>query len=186
MTNDTPKFPATNPAISMENIVQRIFEIREQRVMLDADLAVLYGVETGALIRATKRNSDRFAGFMFQLSAEEWTNLKCHFGISSLKSQNATSSSWGGRRHAPYVFTEHGALMLSSVLKSPRATEISRLIIQAFVWLRQTVPAYRELAAKLAEIEATVTRHDSDIDMILEALRQLITPPNKDKRRIGF
>ncbi|MDL2267002.1 ORF6N domain-containing protein [Desulfovibrio sp. OttesenSCG-928-G15] len=170
MTNDV--------ALSLETVVHRIVEFRGQRVMLDSDLAVLYGVETGALVRAMKRNQERFEDFTFQLSGEEWESLRCQFGISN--------KGRGGRRFAPYAFTEHGALMLSSVLNSPRAVEVSRLIIRAFVWMRQTVPAYQELAAKLMELESTVSRHDSDISMILDALRQLVTPQETEKRRIGF
>ena len=174
------------PAFTSDAIAQRIFELRGQRVMLDADLAELYGVETGALVRAVKRNLDRFPEeFIFQLSAEEWTNLICQIGISSLRSQIVTTKH-GGRRFAPYVFTEHGALMLSSVLKSARAKEISVLIIRAFVWLRQTIPAYKELAAKVAELESAVGKHDEKLDGIIETLRQLIVPPDKEKQRIGF
>jgi hypothetical protein len=170
-----PEAPAV---FTLETVVQRIFELREQRVMVDADLAVLYGVETKALLQAVKRNPGRFpTDFMFRLSDDEW---------SSLRSQFVTSNSRGGRRYAPYAFTEHGALMLSSVLKSARAEEISLLIIRAFVWLRQTVPAYQELAVKLAELESAVTRHDKDIDMLLEAVRRLIAIPAKPSRRIGF
>jgi hypothetical protein len=162
--------------------------------MLDEDLAVLYGVETGALVRAMKRNPERFEGFSFQLSAEEWENLRCQIGISNLRSQNVTSSlesqnmiaKHGGRRYAPYVFTEHGALMLSSVLKSPRSDEISRMIIRAFVWLRQAVPAYKELAAKVAELEEAVGKHDVALGGIIEALNELILPPANTKRRIGY
>jgi len=124
---------------------------------------------------------------MFQLSAEEWGNLKSTFGISSLRFQNGTPKDGrGGRRYVPYVFTEHGALMLSSVLKSSRAEEISRMIIRAFVWLRQAVPAYKELADKVAELEKTVGRHDKDIGVVLDALRQLIVPPDSTQRKIGF
>ena len=174
------------PATTFDAIVQRIFELRGQRVMLDADLAVLYGVETGALVRAVKRNMDRFSeDFMFQLTDDEWENLRCQIGISSLRSQNVTSS-WGGRRYAPYAFTEHGALMLSSVLKSERASEISRMIIRAFVWLRQTIPAYKELAAKVAELESAVGKHDAALCDIVKTLHELILPPDKEKRRIGF
>jgi hypothetical protein len=163
---------------TLESVVHRIFEIRGQRVMLDADLAVLYGVETRYIPRAVKRNPGRFPpDFAFQLSPDEWSNLKSTSGISSL---------WGGRRFAPYAFTEHGSLMLSSVLNSPRADEISRLIINAFVWLRQTVPAYAELAAKVAELENAVGRHDESINLVLQALRELMKPPDKDKQRIGF
>ena len=132
------------PAITtMDAIVQRIFELRGQRIMLDSDLAVLYGVPTKALLQAVKRNPTRFEDFVFQLTAEEW---------NILRSQNVTSSH-GGRRYAPHAFSEHGALMLSSVLKSTQADQISRMIIRAFVWLRQTIPAYKELAAKVAELE---------------------------------
>jgi hypothetical protein len=169
MTNDT--------VFTLDTVVRRIFELRGQRVMLDADLAVLYGVETKALLQAVKRNPARFEDFVFQLSAAEW---------DSLRSQFVTSNGRGGRRYAPYAFTEHGALMLSSVLKSSRAEEISRMVIRAFVWLRQTAPAYQELAAKVAELENAVGRHDKDIAIMLDALRQLITPPDKEKRRIGF
>jgi hypothetical protein len=103
-----------------------------------------------------------------------------------LKSQIVTSKGKGGRRYAPYVFTEHGALMLSSVLNSTRATEVSLLVIRAFVWLRQILPGYRELAAKVMELEIAVERHDESLSGIIEALHQLITPPDKEKRRIGF
>jgi len=164
--------------MELEVIQQKIFEIRGQRVMLDADLAELYGVETRYIPRAVKRNPGRFPpDFAFQLSPEEWANLKSTFGISSL---------WGGRRSAPYVFTEHGALMLSSTINPARAEEISLLVIRAFVWLRQTIPAYKELAAKVAELESAVGKHDETLGGIIETLHQLIMPPDKDKRRIGF
>ncbi|MCL1980054.1 MAG: ORF6N domain-containing protein [Proteobacteria bacterium] len=147
--------------------------------MLDADLAVLYGVETGALVRATKRNPARFQDFVFQLSAEEWESLRRQFGILNTgRGQH--------RKYLPYAFTEHGALMLSSVLNSAHATEISRMIIRTFVWVRQTVPAYQELAAKVAELEAAVGKHDEALDGIFQTLHQLIVPPEKEKRRIGF
>jgi len=167
----------TQPALTPDAVAQRIFEIRGHRVMLDSDLAALYGVETGALVRAVKRNVDRFPeDFIFQLSNEEWGNLKCQIGISS----------WGGRRFAPYAFTEHGSIMLSGVLNSPRAREISVLVVRAFVWLRQAVPAYKELADKVAELEAAVGRHDAALGGIIETLHELILPPDKEKRRIGF
>jgi hypothetical protein len=148
----------------------------------------LYGVEYRALIQAVKRNPDRFPeDFIFQLSGEEWENLRRHFDASSLKSQNVISKDpRGGSRHAPYAFTEHGALMLSSVLNSPRAKEISVLIIRAFVWLRRAVPAYRELASKVAELEEAVGRHDDSIKALVQSLQQLIIPPDKPRRKIGF
>ena len=107
---------------------------------------------------------------MFQLTAEEWESLRCQFGTSkTLQSQNAISNGRGGRRYVPYAFTEHGALMLSSVLKSSRAEEISVLIINAFVWLRQAIPAHKELAAKVAELENAVGKHDDAIKAIVQA-----------------
>ena len=166
-------------------IIQRIFELRGQRVMLDSDLAELYGVETRAVIQAVKRSPARFEDFVFQLSTEEWENLRSQNVISSLRCQIGTSKH-GGRRYPPYAFTEHGALMLSSVLKSSQADQISRMVIRAFVWLRQAIPAYKELAAKVAELENAVTRHDAALDDIVKTLRQLIAPAEKEKRRIGF
>jgi len=167
-------------------VAQRIFELRGQRVMLDADLAALYGVENRALIQAIKRNAERFPeDFMFQLSKEEWGNLRSQNVISSLRFENDTSKH-GGRRYAPYAFTEHGALMLSSVLKSARAVEVSVMIVRAFVWLRQAVPAYKELAAKVAELENAVGKHDDAIKAIVQALQQMIVPPDKESRKIGF
>ena len=166
------------PVVTLDGVIQRIFELRGQRVMLDSDLAVLYGVETRYIPRAIKRNPGRFPpDFVFRLSDAEWNNLKSTFGISS---------SWGGRRSTPYAFTEHGALMLSSVLNSAQADEISLLIIRAFVWLRQTIPAYKELAAKVAELESAVGKHDAALADIVKTLRQLIMPTDKEKRRIGF
>ena len=147
--------------------------------MLDEDLAALYGVVTGDLIQAVKRNLERFPqDLMFQLSYGEWDSLKSQIVISN--------KGRGGRRSAPYAFTEHGALMLSSVLKSARAIEISLMVVRAFVWLRQAVPAYKELASKIAELEEAVGKHDVAIGGIIEALNELILPPDKDKRRIGF
>ena len=158
--------PDVQPSFTFDAVAKRIFELHGQRVILDSDLAVLYGVETKNLIKATKRNPERFEDFIFQLSVEEWEALRCQIG--TLKSGRGQH-----RKYLPYAFTEHGALMLSSVLNSARAAEISRMIIRAFVWLRQAVPAYQELADKVAELEKTVGRHDKDIGVVLDALRQL-------------
>ena len=166
------------PALTLDSVVQRIFEMRGQRVMLDEDLAVLYGVPNKALLQAVKRNSERFDDFIFQLSNDEWASLRSQF-VTSNKGR-------GGRRFAPYAFTEHGVLMLSSVLNSARAKEISRMIIRAFVWMRQTVPAYKELAAKVAELENAVGQNSEDIKVIVQTLQQLIVPPDKPRRKIGF
>jgi len=100
--------------------------------------------------------------------------------------KNGASGSWGGRRSAPYAFTEHGSIMLSAILNSPRAKEISVLVVRAFVWMRQAVPAYRELASKVAELEEAVGKHDEAIGGLIETLHELILPSSKDKRRIGF
>lgn len=143
--------------------------------MLDADLAVLYGVETKALVQAVKRNAARFpADFMFQLDAEE---------LEILRSQTVTSSSWGGRRYPPYAFTEQGVAMLSSVLKSPRAIAVNIEIMRTFVRLREMLATHADLARKLAALEK---KYDSQFRMVFDAIRELMTPPEKPKRRIGF
>ena len=155
--------------LPMERIATRILVIRGHRVMFDADLAALYGVETKNLIKAAKRNPGRFAeDFMFQLSEEEWNNLRFQNGTSSFGRQNAPLKHGG--RYVPYVFTEHGAL------KSARAEEISRMIVRAFVWLRQAAPAYKEIAAKVTELENAVGKHDDAIKTIVQTLQQLIVP----------
>ena len=175
------------PALTLDAVAQRIIEVRGQRVMLDADLAVLYGVETRYIPRAVKRNPGRFPhDFAFQLSTEEWESLRSQFVTSSLRSTFGISNGRGGRRYAPYVFTEHGALMLSSVLNSTRADEISLLIVRTFVWLRRAAPAYKELADKVAELENAVGKHDDAIKAIVQALQQMIVPPDGTQRRIGF
>ena len=163
--------------VSIEHIARSIFVIRGQKVMLDFGLAALYGVPTGHLHRAVKRNIGRFpVDFMFQLGAEEARNLKCQFGISS----------WGGRRAFPYPFTEQGVAMLSSALNSARAVKVNIAIMRAFVRLRETLETNRELARKFAELEKRVGKHDAKIDTILEAIRQLMAPPKKPQREIGF
>ena len=163
--------------IPLERIARLIFVLREQKVMLDSDLAALYGVPTGHLNRAVKRNVDRFpSDFMFQLKPEELANLKCQIGISS----------WGGRRVLPYAFTEQGIAMLSSVLNSERAIKVNIAIMRAFVKLRQMLELNHELAKKFSELEQRVDKHDEDIAAILEAIRQLMAPPEKPRREIGF
>ena len=130
--------------IPAERVAQSIRWVRGQKVLLDSDLAVLYGVTTGNLNKAVKRNAERFpTDFMFQLDAEEAANLRFQFGISS----------WGGRRRLPYAFTEQGVAMLSSVLNSERAVKVNIAIMRAFVKLRETLDTNRELARKFAELE---------------------------------
>ena len=144
--------------VSIEHIARSIFVIRGQKVMLDFGLAALYGVPTGHLHRAVKRNIGRFpVDFMFQLGAEEARNLKCQFGISS----------WGGRRAFPYPFTEQGVAMLSSVLKSERAVKVNIAIMRAFVKLRETLETNRELARKFSTDESVAF-----INGVLDAVRR--------------
>jgi hypothetical protein len=163
--------------IPVERIAHLIFVFRKQKVMLDSDLAILYGVSTGHLNRAVKRNPDRFPpDFMFQLTLEE---LKCQFGISK-------PSRGGRRRSRPFAFTEQGVAMLSSVLQSERAVKINIAIMRAFVKLREMLETNRELARKFSELEQRVDKHDEEITAILEAIRQMIAPPKKARREIGF
>lgn len=183
--------------IPLEKIENKIYLIRGQKVMLDRDLAVLYGTETKALNRAVKRNFERFPeDFMFQLTKEEFLNLKFHFGTSSYKnSENKVNlrsqfgaSSWGGARKLPYVFTEHGVAMLSGVLKSGRAIEINIAIIRAFIKLRNFAVNYKALAEKINELESGYKRHDKKITEIFIALRLLAGREEDEtkKKEIGF
>jgi hypothetical protein len=164
--------------IPAQNVEQLIFLIRGHKVMLSTDLAGLYGVEPRALIQAIKRNRERFPeDFMFQLAEKEFQNLKSQIVISS----------WGGLRRAkPYAFTEQGVAMLSSVLRSKRAAQVNIAIMRAFVRLRQTLAAHKELDQKLKELERHVGEHDEQIGAIFEAIRQLMTPPESQRKKIGF
>lgn len=161
-------------------IGSRILTLREQRVMLDADLAELYGVATKVLVQAVKRNLVRFpAAFMFQLSAEEFAALRSQF-------VTANASGRGGRRTLPYAFTEHGALMVATVINSPRAVEMSVFVVRAFVQLREILGTHRELAARLDELERKLSTHDQAIAGVIEAIRQLTATPPRASRPIGF
>ena len=168
--------------ISVEQIESQIFLIRGQKVMLDADLAELYGVPTKALNQAIKRNSERFPlDFMFQLTAEEFADLKSQIATSHLRSQIVTSNNpagRGGRRHFPYAFTEHGAIMAASVLNSPRAVEASVQVVRAFVQLRQMLASNAELSGKLAALER---KYDIKFRAIFEAISELMTPSDTKK-----
>jgi len=166
--------------IPVERIQRAICLLRGEKVMLDADLAALYGVTTGNLNKAVLRNRDRFpADFMFQLAANEERDLRFQTGISS---------SYGGRRYRPYAFTEQGVAMLSSVLRSPRAVQVNIAIMRAFVQLRQALAGHAELARKLAELERRLEGQDDAIRSLFEAIRQLMAPaaPGKPSREIGF
>jgi phage regulator Rha-like protein len=161
--------------IPVERIEKAILLIRGQKVMLDAHLAELYGVETKVLVQAVKRNIERFPeDFMFQLSQAE-------FAI--LRSQFVTSSDWGGRRYPPYAFTEQGVAMLSSVLHSQRAVQVNIEIVRAFIRLRQMLASHVELARKLDALEK---KYDAQFRQVFEAIRQLMAPPEPKRRPIGF
>ena len=168
---------------SVEQIESRIFLIRGQKVMPDQDLAALYGVETKRFNEQVRRNSERFPeDFMFQLTAEEFANLKSQFVTSN--NPTATPAGRGGRRHLPYAFTEHGAIMAASVLNSPRAVETSVQVVRAFVRLRQMLSSNAELSRKLAALEK---KYDIQFKAVFEAIRELMTPMEpKKKRPIGF
>ena len=182
--------PTRKPAarLAVGAISSRILVLRGQRVLLDADLAALYGVPTKRLNEQVKRNRTRFpADFIFEPNAGE---------RALLRSQFATSS-WGGRRTAPLVFTEHGAIMAANLLSSPRAVEVSVYVVRAFVRLRELAATHGDLAKRLAELEekteALAKSHDTfsrntrnQLKQVFDALRELMTPPDPPKRPIGF
>lgn len=165
--------------IPLERIQNAIFLIRGEKVMIDSDLSELYGVTTGNLNKAVKRNQDRFPlDFMFQLTDDETKNLMFQIGISNSKH--------GGSRHNPYVFTEQGVAMLSSVLRSGRAVQVNVAIMRAFVSLRRLLGTSETLARKFAELERKLEGHDEAIRTLFDAIRELMEPPVKPKREIGF
>jgi ORF6N domain len=178
----------TQQAMPLETITQRIMVIRGQRVLLDEDLAHLYGVETRRLNEQVRRNRARFpTDFIFELNAEEFNNLKSQFATSS----------WGGRRKLPLAFSEHGAIMSATVLSTPRAVEVSVYVVRAFVRLRELVASHQDLAKRLEDLEAKTDhlslRQDAfanttrkQLKEVFDALRQLTTPPDPPKRPIGF
>ena len=160
---------------SEERILRLILWVRGQKVILDVDIAGLYGVTTKALIQAVKRNASRFpSDFMFRLTKRD---------VSNLRSQIVTSSSWGGRRTLPYAFTEQGVAMLSSVLRSRRAVRVNLEIMRAFVKLRRLLSEHQELARK---IDALEERYDEQFQVVFDAIRGLINAPRQTKRRIGY
>jgi hypothetical protein len=162
--------------VPVEVITSKILLIRGKRVMLDKDLAVLYGVSTSRLNEQVRRNKKRFPDdFMYQLARQEVTILKSHFATSR----------WGGVRKLPYVFTQEGVAMLSSVLNSERAIQVNILIMRAFVKLKELLSTHKELALKLEELEKKYADHDEKIEYIFEAIRQLLEPPQQTQA-IGF
>jgi len=164
-------------------IEERIYVLRGKRVMLDSDLANLYGVTTKRLNEQVRRNADRFP--------DDFAFLVEEHDLGVLRSQNATSNEpprgRGGRRYRPWVFTEHGAIMAAAVLNSPRAVEVSVFVVRAFVKLRELAMAHKEIGQKLNELERKVSGHDQAIAGLINAIRELMTPPApKKKRPIGF
>jgi hypothetical protein len=168
--------------VRTESIARVIHILRGQKVLLDADLAALYGVPTKRFNEQVKRNLGRFPiDFMFQLSNQEFSNLRSQFATSS----------WGGRRKLPYAFTEHGAIMAASILNTPRAIDVSVYVVRAFVQLREVLATHKELAKRLDELESRIERklvtHDQALADIIRAIRELRAPPEpKQKRPIGF
>ena len=165
---------------AVKRIEDMIFLIRGQRVMLDSDLAKIYGVTTGQLNQAVKRNAGRFQdGFAFQLTGQEFAALISQTVISKIGR--------GGRTKLPWAFTEHGALMLGNVLNSKTAIEASVRVVKVFILMREQLAAHKQLAGKLAELEGRITGHDEALQNLFEAIRQLIEPPLPENRKqIGF
>ena len=162
--------------VPVERIERAIILVRGEKVMLDSELAEIYGVETKALNRAVRRNESRFpSDFMFQLTFEEAESLRCQTGTSN--------EGRGGRRYLPYAFTEHGALMLANVLNSERAANTSVQVVRAFVRLRQMLASNAELARKLDVMEK---KYDAQFKVVFDAIRQLMSPPEPKRREIGF
>ena len=165
--------------VPIESIVSKIIFLRGEKVMLDRDLAELYGVETKVLKQAVRRNIKRFPGdFMFELTKKEFENWRSQFVTSN--------SDKMGLRYKPMAFTEEGVAMLSSVLHSKRAIDVNIAIMRAFVQLRKMIASHDELAQKLSELEKHLQDHDGQIQAIFEAIRQLMTPPAKPRKKIGF
>ena len=161
------------------SIESRILVLRRNKVILDSDLAELYGVSVKRLNEQVKRNRDRFpADFMFRLSDKEY---------EIVRSQSATSKMGrGGRRFLPYAFTEHGAIMAATVLNSQRAVEMSLFVVRAFVRLREMLAQNRQIAAKIEQLENRLDKHDTDLQEIVEAIKELMIPPEGSRSRIGF
>jgi chaperonin cofactor prefoldin len=160
-------------------VESRIFVLRKQKVILDRDLAELYGVTVKRLNQQVQRNQERFpADFVFQLTAKEDEILRLQIATSS--------SGHGGRRHLPYAFTEHGAIMAATVLNSPKAVEMSVFVVRAFVRLREMLAKNRQLASKINELEQRLETHDSAIQELIDAIKELMTPPEGPRKKMGF
>ncbi len=165
--------------VPIEVIISKIILVRGEKVLLDRDLAELYDVETKVLKQAVRRNIKRFPNdFMFELTKEEFENWRSQFVTSN--------SDKMGLRYKPMVFTEQGVAMLSSVLRSNRAIEVNIAIMRVFVQLRKMISSHKELAHKLSELEQRLEGHDEQIQVVFEAIKQLMAPPKKPRKKIGF
>jgi hypothetical protein len=175
-----------NTPVPIRHIAQSIVLLRGQKVIVDADLAALYGVPTKRFNEQVRRNLERFpADFMFQLTEKEFFALR-----SQIATSNEKPAGRGGRRYLPFVFTEHGAIMAATILNSPRAIEVSVYVVRAFVGLREMLSGHKELTIRLNELEQRIEHklesHDQAITGVLHALRELMKPAEKPKRSIGF
>jgi phage regulator Rha-like protein len=167
------------PLLPVESVISKILVMRNQKVILDRDLANLYNVETRSLKQAVRRNIKRFPeDFMFQLTKEEFMNWRSQTVMST--------SDQKGLRYFPFAFTEQGVAMLSSVLKSERAIEVNILIMRAFVRLREIISTHKKVEEKLREIDSNLKDHDDKILQIMQVINQLINPPEPVKKKIGF
>ncbi len=173
------KYTTGKKLITYKRIETIIFTLRGEKVILDSNLAAIYGVTTARLNQQVKRNMQRFPrDFVFRLTKKEFDNLML---------QNATSNSIrGGRRKLPLVFTEHGAIMAANVLNSSKAVSMSVLVVRAFIQIRKNISTTSELAKRLDDLERKVINHDNDINVLIEAIRQLMQPPEKPKKTFGF
>jgi hypothetical protein len=170
---------AKSPLTLAAPVESRILILRHQRVILDSDLAELYGVPVRQLNQQVKRNRERFpVDFMFQLTAKEDDSLRSQIVISK--------KGRGGRRYPPYAFTEHGAIMAATVLNSKRAIEMSVFVVRAFVRMREMLAKNRKLAAKINELDRRLETHDTAIQEIMDAIKELMVPEGPSKRKIGF
>ena len=161
-----------------EVLMDKIYLIRGQKVMLDSDLAALYQVETKRLNEQVRRNLDRFPDdFMFEMGKEEWENLK---------SQNAASRSWGGRRTPPLVFTEHGVLMLSSILNSDRAIQVNIRIMRVYIKIKEMLLTNKDLLLKVEQVEKRMANQDEKIQLVFDYLKQFIKEQEQPRKEIGF
>lgn len=170
--------PRIAGVVSVESVASKILDLRNQRVIIDADLASLYGVKTRMLNQAVKRNIDRFPeDFMFQLTKNEKEEVitNCDH-LSQLKFSS----------YLPYAFTEHGAIMAANILNSDKAVEMSIFVVRAFVRLREIFSTHKQMADKLTELERKLVSHDKDIAMLITAIRNLMAPRSQNKRQIGF